>query len=332
MLPKYVKRVRAKGRDYYYFDTGKVADGKKVYARLPDLRSMDFGGSYAAMMGHRNRRPAATGMSVPQMVNLYQRSQEFRGNAASTRKLYNIYLARLEGLLPTAPVAEVTRGDMRRLIDAMAETPGAANAFLKTTGALFAWGEQHEYVRANPCTGIKQMGMGEHQPWPAHILQAALVADDDRVRLLTHLLYFTAQRIGDVLAMGWADIQEGRVALVQEKTTKKLRVRLHEDLQSELARHPRRAIVICTDASGRPLKQGTAGKLLSDFTAKLGHRCVPHGLRKNAVIALLEAGCTVAQTSAVSGQSLAMVEKYAKERDQVGLSDAAVLQWQGAKA
>ena len=56
LLPKYVKRVRSKGKDYYYFDTGKRVDGKKVYAKLPDLRDMKFGGSYAALMGHRNRK------------------------------------------------------------------------------------------------------------------------------------------------------------------------------------------------------------------------------------------------------------------------------------
>lgn len=60
-------------------------------------------------------------------------------------------------------------------------------------------------------------------------------------------------------------------------------------------------------------------------------KAVPHGLRKNAVIALLEAGCSVAEAASVSGQSFAMVEYYAKQRDQKILSSAAVLKWQERK-
>jgi hypothetical protein len=56
---------------------------------------------------------------------------------------------------------------------------------------------------------------------------------------------------------------------------------------------------------------------------------VPHGLRKNAVIALLEAGCSSPETAAISGQSLRVVEHYAKERDQSLMADSAVLKWQG---
>jgi hypothetical protein len=56
---------------------------------------------------------------------------------------------------------------------------------------------------------------------------------------------------------------------------------------------------------------------------------VPHGLRKNAVNALLEAGCSAAEAASISGQSLQMVEHYAKQRAQARLADAAVLKWQG---
>jgi integrase len=328
LLPKYVKRVRARGRDYYYFDTGKKVDGKKVYARLPDLRSMDFGGSYAALMGHRNRGPKAERLTVPKVVDLYQMSPDYKSLSAASKKLYDIYLARLNKLLPVAPIAEIRKSDMRLLFDKMAATPGAANAFLRTSRTLFSWAIDREYATTNPCAGIEMFQLNEHQPWPSHILAAALVADDPRVRLVTHLLYFTAQRIGDALAMAWTDIDDGRVYVAQEKTKKKLGIRLHSRLSAELAKHSDRANIIAADDAGKPLKPGTVAKLLSEFTAKAGHRCVPHGLRKNAVIALLEAGCDMGQIASVSGQSLQMVEHYAKARNQVAMADAAMLKWQ----
>ena len=71
---------------------------------------------------------------------------------------------------------------------------------------------------------------------------------------------------------------------------------------------------------------------LQAFAAKRGFKVVPHGLRKNAVIALLEAGCSVAEVSAITGQTLQIVEHYAKARSQRRLSRSAIEKWQGHRA
>lgn len=59
-----------------------------------------------------------------------------------------------------------------------------------------------------------------------------------------------------------------------------------------------------------------------------GQSATVHGLRKNAVNTLLEVGCSVAETAAISGQTLQMVEHYAKQRNQSVLASAAVLKWE----
>lgn len=332
MLPKHVKRVRSKGRNYYYFDTGKMDDGKRVYVRLPDLRSMDFGGSYAALMGHRNRKPKSDAMRVPKLIELYQKSPAYRELAPNSQRLYDIYLARFEKLMPTAPIAEITRGDIIKLLDGMAETPGAANSLLKSIGTVFAWAHTREYIRANPCDGIKRFAGGEHMPWPPHVLHAALTSEDGMVRLLTHMLYFTAQRLNDVLAMTWRDFIDGSVHVRQKKTGKVLVIPMHARLRRELDDTQRTALVVCTSKTGRPLKEDTARKALKDFCAAQGATCVPHGLRKNAVIALLEAGCSMAETAAISGQTLQVVEHYAKHRNQLQLASAAIVNWERKEA
>ncbi len=329
MLPKYVKCVRSKGRDYYYFDTGKRVDGKRVYTPLPHLRSPEFGGSYAAMMGHRNRPGPKERLSVPALIDLYERSGAYRALSASSQKLYGIYLRRFEKLMPTAPAAEITAIDMQTLVDKMADTPGAANQFAAVTRTLFSWAAARGYVTSNPCEHIVRNAKGEHAPWPDHILAAALAADDGTVRLLTHLLFYTGQRIGDVLRMTWADIVDGRVKVRQAKTGKLLTIRLHSALATELARHPRATLTICATKAGRPMTDDWARKQLQAFAAKRGAQIVPHGLRKNAVIALLANQCSIAETAAITGQTLQMVEHYAKQRDQVALADSAVLRWEG---
>jgi integrase len=53
-------------------------------------------------------------------------------------------------------------------------------------------------------------------------------------------------------------------------------------------------------------------------------RLVFHGLRKSAVNRLLEAGCTTAQVSSITGHSIQMVEHYARQVDQPKLARAAI--------
>jgi hypothetical protein len=58
------------------------------------------------------------------------------------------------------------------------------NAFLSTMGALYAWGRFEEKTTLNPVADIEQRQMGEHEPWPEHVLEAGLKAEDDTVRPL----------------------------------------------------------------------------------------------------------------------------------------------------
>jgi hypothetical protein len=46
---------------------------------------------------------------------------------------------------------------------------------------------------------------------------------------------------------------------------------------------------------------------------------------------LLEAGCTDAEVSAITGQSREMVEHYAKQVNQRRLAAAAILKWEAAE-
>lgn len=333
LLPKHVRRVKAKGKEYFYFDTGKLVDGKKVWAPLPSPRSSDFGGTYATLLGHRNRRKAPGATTVPQLVELYWKSPDYRVELAeSSRSNYDIYLRKFIELMPTAPAAEVTRADMRKLVAGMADKPGAANLFLGACGAMFKWAADNELIQISPTKGIKPLKMGEHHPWANPVLFAALEAKDDQVRLLTHLLLYTALRLNDALSLTWGHIEGNRIVVRPQKGRRHdqvLTIPIHKALATELSRTPKRGITIAINPNtGRRYGEAKARELLQSFAAKHGAKVVPHGLRKNAVNALLEAGCSVAQTAAISGQTLQLVEHYAKQRDQSKLADAAVLRWE----
>jgi integrase len=330
----YVKTVTAKGRRYEYFDTGvQNARGRPILKRLPAREDISFGSVYASLVAGRTRRTnVAAELTLPRMVDLYESSPEFRKLAVSTQNTYSIYLKRVSDELRLAPARELARSDLIRLRDTMASTPGAANAMVRTVGALFKWARTREYVDHDPCKGIEKFESGDYEPWPPDLLRAALAHDDEAISLPVALLYFTAQRIGDVCALRWSDLRDGYVCLDQQKTDKSMEIRLHSDLVERLRNAPKRGLTILADANGRPQPVVSLRQRLQRFAALHGYEVVPHGLRKNAVNAFLEAGCSVAETAAVTGQSLGMVEHYAKQRSGRKLSAAAILKLEGGKS
>lgn len=327
---RYVKRTKAKGRFYYYFDTGQTDDvGKKVWNRLPAPSDRSFHATYAAMLGHRTRRANLTQqLTLAKMIDLYQASDKFAKTATSTQRLYRLYQGVLSDQLGTAPAQLVERKDIVLLLDKMADRPGAANMVQRAGGAAYAWARKRGHVTNDPFFEIEEMETGEHDPWPDHVLAACLSSEDDYVRLCTHLLYYTAQRIGDVAALRWADFKDGFIFVKQQKTSKELEIPVHRELATELARHPRG---LATIIPGKPAESKNNRIRLALQAAASPAKVVPHGLRKNAVIALLEAGCSIAETASISGQSLQMVEYYARQRSQRKLGQAAMLKWEGTK-
>ncbi|UXC93090.1 tyrosine-type recombinase/integrase [Sphingobium sp. RSMS] len=327
----YVKTTTSKGHRYWYFDTGTLdARGKKVFARLPSISDKAaFGTAYAAMLGHRTRRMNAAGaLTLANVIALYRKSQRYTSLAAGSKRIYDIYLSELERMLGMGPANEITRGDIVLMVDKRADQPAAANMLLKVTRAMFKWARSRGHVTADPCTDIDLNDLGEHQPWPDDLLAEALAADDPQVRLAVHLLYFTAQRIGDVVAMKFGDIKEGSLFVRQQKTGKELDIPVHKSLAAELAKSGRQIGPILINDRGKPVSVAFLRGRLQKWAKTRGKEIVPHGLRKNAVMALLEADCTVAQTAAISGQTLQMVEHYAKQRDQKRLAKGAIAKWE----
>ena len=331
-LPKailpHVKRVRSKGRVYYYFDTGQTRpSGATIYRRLPDIADKaGFGGSYAALLAHRTRNAAGgpDALPVSGLIDRYQRSREFALLAESTRKTYNLYALRLDKLIGTAPLDEVTRADVMAMIDKLSATPGAANMTLAVLGAVYAWGRSRELTKADPAKGVEGFAASDYEPWPADLLRQGLTASNERIRLLVSLLYYTGQRIGDVTRMRWSDIRGGAILVEQDKTGKQLEIALHPDLLLVLGARPNADRALLARADGGTFSKAYLGSVLKEWTRARGANVVAHGLRKNAVNALIEAGCSVGEVSAVTGQSLAIVEHYAKRRSNRALAAAAI--------
>lgn len=322
---EHVKYVRAKGHWYAYFNTGRKVNGKAVYTALPKPGTRGFFDSYTSCLAARNRK-VDHAYTVERLCDDYQDSREFAALAKGTQEAYGIYLRLVAEIIGKAPVDDVKRADIQGILDAENWGAGKRNLFVAVIGAAYKWGRARGRTTEWPTREIPQAETGERMPWPDDVLQAALDAEDDLTRFAVALLFYTGQRIGDVCALRWSDIKGGAVKLVQEKTGKPLGIPLHGNLRIEMDRYGKRGITLLTNANGGPLTSDALRTRLKAFCAGQGHPDLkPHGLRKNAVIALLQAECSVAETSAITGQSYKMVEYYARQIDQERMAGAAIL-------
>ncbi|MBP1874009.1 hypothetical protein J2Z19_003728 [Ensifer adhaerens] len=133
--------------------------------------------------------------------------------------------------------------------------------------------------------------------------------------------FFTGQRQGDVFAMTKPKAGENTIAVRALKTGKTVWIPVHFAYGKWIDRAPQSDSVIL-HAGARALSYKLADgfrtewqNLMAKEEFKRFHeeRIVFHGLRKNAVINLLEVGCTENQVGAICSMSAQMVQDYGRE-------------------
>lgn len=321
--PPHVKTVKRNGKEYLYFNTGqRRANGNSIYTPLPPMSAANFWPTYTALDSGRKRRETPS-YTVAGLMDDYLASAAFAKLAKSTRTNYRLHGGYVKEVWGKYPADGLLSQYVREIIEKNLWGPGSTNMVIAVLGSAYRWGRRSKNLTVNPVRDVDRSELGQHEPWPDDILEAALACDDDEVRLAVHLLYFTGQRIGDVMKMRWGDIRDGHICVKQQKTGKVVEPPLISDLVAELDRTPREGLTIIHGIGVDRLR-----RKLKAFTAKLGAETVPHGLRKNAVIAFLHAGCTVPEVAAITGQTHQVVEHYAARVNRRNLGKAAVVKFE----
>ncbi|MCH2487503.1 MAG: tyrosine-type recombinase/integrase [Erythrobacter sp.] len=328
-LPRlaHLKYVHRKGRVYAYFNTGKKNDkGNPIRVAMPHPSEVGFFDSYAALKAGRTKRMKVRYL-VSDLVKDYLASPNFAKRPDSTKRSYRLHANKIAETWGEFPADDLQPADVRRAIEGDHWSAGTGHMVHALLGVLYRWGRRNKGLAIDPVRDVERPKYGEHEPWPAHVVDAALASEDNTIRLAVSLLYFTGQRIGDVCEMRWSDIRDGMIHVKQGKTGKTVEPPLTAELRAELDRTPRNGMTIITGITQRQLR-----RKLQVFTAAMGAKTVPHGLRKNAVNALLEAGCTVPEVSAITGQTHQVVEHYAARVNRRKLGGAAILKLDVSRA
>lgn len=275
--------------------------------------------------------------SITALVIAYYRSQEFLDLKASTQKNYRNILDRFRASYGDKGAASIEARHLEAIFQGMAGRPGATRNLRRRLSRVFRLGVRLGWRTDNP---IRETEAPRHRsagfiPWSdAEIAQyQAFWLSGSRERLALELLLCLGQRRSDTRLMGRQHLAPGgRIGVVQQKGGKRLLIRIHPDLQTEIDQHPA-AMTFITTAYGSPFSE-------AGFTQWFVERAVmagvvgrtPHGLRKAAGRRLAEAGCTTKQIAAILGHStLAEVERYTRDASQVHLADDAMDQLQRPK-
>jgi hypothetical protein len=339
-LPEGVHRVVAKGKPYYYFHPGRntTSAGKRV--RLPDdPGAPSFWEAYKRLSGRPE--PAAV---LPRsgtflaLIAAFKGSPEWKARAESTRKLNELHLGVIADLWGERLVKGLRAKHILELRDTFADTPRKADHLIDMLSTIIRWGIPRDMAGdVNPCADVPRFGAGEGwAAWTQADLDYASEHLPPHLWWAAALAAYSGQRQGDVIAMDWGAIADGVLSVRQSKTSKRVWVPIHRDLAVVLEQIPKRSTRILTNAEGRPWASGfksswNKAMQTEAFTDFRKRRLVFHGLRKFAVNALLEAGCTDAEVAAITGQSREMIEHYARQVNQRKLARTAMNKWDGER-
>ncbi len=327
------------GRLYYRRRIRVDGKRKTLLLRLPAADHPDFARAYQDAVAVRAtpERPAlgtfAALVAEFRAAMPAMRSKRGKPLSPATIANYRLYADRIEAEHGKRLVRQMRPAHVYRIRDRMADRPGTANNYLAILRKMLAFACERDWIDRNPAAGVPALPLGEHEPWPARVLEAAMSAATPMTRLAIAVGLCTGQRIGDCIAIQHGHRRGGIIEVAaQGKTGVAAAIPEHPLLTAELARVERRAVTLLYDRFGRPFSdpepiQSRLRTLMDEPAVRAAiNEAVAagecevdvaftfHGLRKNACCYLLELGLSDAAVGAMLGMSAGMVRHYGKKK------------------
>ncbi|CCE08065.1 Phage integrase family protein [Bradyrhizobium sp. STM 3843] len=270
----------------------------------------------------------------------YYASAAYKALDISTRNWQRRALDGIAGEHGAKPVAVMEPRHVRKMRDAKAATPAAANQLLKALRALFSWANEAEETTVNPTINVKKLRYRSdgHHTWT----DEEIIRYYDRhplgsqARLALDLLRYTTGRREDAPRLGRQHVRDGRIRFRQAKNEHRSPIDIDIPMHPALAESIAAANVggkmtFLLTEFGKPFTANGFGNKFKDWCrqADLPH-CSAHGIRKATLTALAEAGATPHEIMAIGGhQSLEEVERYTKAANRKKTADAAMAKLRG---
>ncbi|MCL2076301.1 MAG: tyrosine-type recombinase/integrase [Betaproteobacteria bacterium] len=223
----------ARGKQWYYVDRGRGADGKRRWEPLGD----DFSEALR-QYAERVKVFAAPAVTVPEILVAWQ-AAAMAEHAPRTRRDVAGSIKRLLEFFgnPPAPLVAVEPQHIRQYLD-WRTGKTQANREIAWFSAAWNWArETGKTSLPNPATGVRRNKEKGRDVYVEDSELAAILAHaDEPLREAMELAYLIGQRPCDLRDISETDIRDGHILLKQDKTGAKLRIEITGDLQSLIER------------------------------------------------------------------------------------------------
>ena len=298
------------------------------YARVPlpgPLHSPEFMKAYLAASAGGPVKAATTGArharSLSALIESYYRSPGFKGIRASTRKTYRSTLEPLRQAHGHRLVKDMRKAHVMALISEKSDTPTAANNLLKRLRQIMKHAIALEWRADDPTVGVESYSVdsqGIHTWDEGEIARFMEVhPEGTTAHLAMTLMLYTGAARADAVALGWANVRDGRISYRRQKTNRQkqdvvIDITIHPELARVLAGCAKTNFTFLHTANGKSRSSDGLGTSMRKWCDAAGlPECSSHGLRKAIARRLADAGATTNEIAAVTGhRTLAEVQRY----------------------
>lgn len=282
--------------------------------------------------------------SFADLILRFRQSPRYRSWRASTAHVNDRIMDEFMAANGRRMVAELRRGDLIGMRDSMADTPAAANNWMKVIRVLLAYAVDLEMVPYNVALKIPKLKTDNpdgFRQWREDEITAYLRywRPDTIPHLAMVLMLCTGAARSDAVLMGWGNINGERIRYRRMKTgawvdlpvLPLLRTAIDaiEDDRTTFLQTSSGAVRSEKAISGQmPIwaakALGTLGKDGKPVPDENGRHLNCHGLRKAMGRRLAEAGCSAHEVMAILGHSdIKQAMTYTKAYDRARAADSA---------
>lgn len=282
------------------FTAKRLPDDRLEAYRQADALNDDVGKWRAGLAAAETKRG-----TIGWLIKNYKESTRWGELSDRTRRDYKRHLGPLDVKWGTRSPASITPQVVALYRETL--TPGRqANMRLQVLSVLMSHARLIGMVRTNPAFNHRRFKLDKRSTfWESAQEEAFLAAADPTMRIAFMLGLWTGQREADLTELLWSQIDDKWINVVQNKTGKAVAIAIGPTLSAELARAPRRGIVVI--ASRRSMRYSesgfdhafrkvTAAANLNGFTFL--------DLRRTAVVRMAEAGATIPEIASITGHSI----------------------------
>lgn len=157
--------------------------------------------------------------------------------AKNTRDQYRLAAGRLKDILKEFSPEQVRPKHIAGIKVAMAKTPAMANRCISFLRVVFQYALEQQLVETNPCLGVKRHVEEQRGRYITDDELARIyAASGERLKIIISLLYYTGQRVNDVLKLNRADCSDEGIRFKQQKTKAMVTIAWTPALRATVAR------------------------------------------------------------------------------------------------